>query len=95
MRATSPKLRVDGAGEGSLISPEPVGRDSATEVPLLPLLLCFVAKWMLSIMWVRNRLLRKLVRLSAEPDSLGGVWFAHWNGFAVQADNQHGPLIHR
>src|SRR5271155_5876798 len=48
MRATSPKLRVDDAGEGSLISPEPVGADSK-EVQLLRLLLCFVARWMLSI----------------------------------------------
>src|SRR6202023_1619485 len=49
MRATSPKLRVDEAREGSLISPEPVGADSAKKVPLLLPLLCFVAKWMLSI----------------------------------------------
>src|SRR5258707_6611483 len=49
IRATSPKLRVDEAGEGSVISPEPVRADSAREVPLLPLLLRFVAKWMLSI----------------------------------------------
>ena len=49
MRATSPKLRVDEAGEGSLISPEPVEADSAKEVSPLPLLLRFVAKWMLSI----------------------------------------------
>src|SRR5580698_7013337 len=45
MRATSPKPRVDKAGEGSSISPEPVGADSAKEV----LLLRFVAKWMLLI----------------------------------------------
>src|ERR1700724_981949 len=49
MRATSPKLRVDEAREGSLNSPEPVGADSAKKVPLLLPLLCFVAKWMLSI----------------------------------------------
>src|SRR5260370_33472490 len=49
MRATSPKLRVEEAGEGSLISPEPVRADSAKEVPLLPLLLRFVPKCMLSI----------------------------------------------
>src|ERR1700756_4483786 len=49
MRATSPKLRVDEIGEGSLISPEPVGADSAKEVPQLPPLLRFVAEWMLSI----------------------------------------------
>src|SRR5437899_1053909 len=48
MRATSPKLRVDEAGEGSVISPQPVGADSAKEVRLLPLLR-FVAEWMLSI----------------------------------------------
>src|ERR1700722_15358218 len=49
MRATSPKLRVDEAGEGSLIWPEPVGADSAKEVRMLPLLFRFVAEWMLSI----------------------------------------------
>src|ERR1700738_5142210 len=49
MRATSPKLRVDEAREGSLISPEPVGAASAKKVPLLLPLLCFVAKCMLSI----------------------------------------------
>ena len=49
MRAASPKLRVDEAGEGSLISPEPVEADPAKEVPLLPLLVRFVAKWMPSI----------------------------------------------
>src|SRR5271169_1459693 len=48
MRATSPKLRADKAGEGSLISPQPVGADSAKEVRMLPLLR-FVADWMLSI----------------------------------------------
>src|ERR1700731_2865957 len=48
MRGPSPKLRGDGAGEGSLISPEPVGADSK-EGQLLPPLLCFVARWMLSI----------------------------------------------
>ena len=36
IRATSPKPRVDDAGEGSLISPEPVGTASSVEVPLLP-----------------------------------------------------------
>jgi hypothetical protein len=49
MRATSPKLRVDEAGDGRSISPEPVAAGSAKEAPLFPLLLCFVAKWMLSI----------------------------------------------
>src|SRR5437899_5962833 len=49
MRATSPKLRVDEAGEGSVISPQPVGDGSAKEVRLVPLLLRFVAEWMLSI----------------------------------------------
>src|ERR1700732_1421648 len=49
MRATSPKLGVDEAGEGSGISPEPVRADSAKEVRLVPLLLRFVAEWMLSI----------------------------------------------
>src|SRR6266550_2324969 len=49
MRATSPKLRVDEAGEGSVISPEPVAADSAKEVRLLPPLLRFVAEWTLSI----------------------------------------------
>ena len=43
--------------------------------------------------WVRNRLLRKLGRLPAEPDCFTGVCFAHWNGLTVQADNQHWPLI--
>src|ERR1017187_11016845 len=42
---------------------------------------------------VSNRLRRKPVRLPSEPDSLAGVSFAHWNGLAVQADNQHWPLI--
>src|ERR1035437_7442641 len=37
MRVTSPKLRVDEAGGGSLISPEPVGFDAAKEVPKLPM----------------------------------------------------------
>ena len=37
------RLRVDEAGGGSLISPEPVGAGSAEEMPLLPLLLSFVA----------------------------------------------------
>src|SRR6266481_3530903 len=49
MRATSPKLRVDEAGEGSVILPEPVGADCAKEVRLLPLLLRFVAEWIRSI----------------------------------------------
>src|SRR5271155_2560760 len=49
MRVTSPKLRVDEAGQGSLISPEPVVADSAKNVPLFPLLPSFVAKWMRSI----------------------------------------------
>jgi hypothetical protein len=31
MRATSPKLRVNEAGDGSVISPEPIGADSAKE----------------------------------------------------------------
>ena len=35
--------------EATQISPEPVGAGSAKEVPLLPLLLCFVAEWVLSI----------------------------------------------
>src|SRR5271168_3636269 len=48
MRATSPKLRVDDAEQGSLISPEPDG-ENTKEGPLLPLQLCFVARWMLSI----------------------------------------------
>src|SRR3954451_15717321 len=47
LRATSPKLRVDEAGEGSVISPEPIGENSVKELRLLPLR--FVAKWMLSI----------------------------------------------
>src|SRR5271168_3614880 len=46
MRATSPKLRVDEATGGSLISPEPVEADATKEVPLLSLLLRFVAEWM-------------------------------------------------
>src|ERR1700733_5172827 len=49
IRATSPKLRVDETGEGSVISPEPLAADSANEVPLPPPLLRFVADWMLSI----------------------------------------------
>src|ERR1017187_6604477 len=44
MRVTSPKLRVDEAGGGSLIWPKSVVVDSAKEVPLLSMLLCFVAK---------------------------------------------------
>ena len=44
IRATSPKPRVDDAGEGSLISPEPVVAASSLEVPLLPRLLRFVAR---------------------------------------------------
>src|SRR5437773_7456211 len=47
MRATSPKLRVDEAGEGSVISPEPIGKNPVKELRLLPLR--FVAKWMLLI----------------------------------------------
>jgi hypothetical protein len=42
-------LRASEAGGGNSISPEPVGAGSAKEVPLLPLLLCFVAEWVLSI----------------------------------------------
>src|ERR1700689_3225932 len=49
IRATSPKPRVDDAGEGSLISPEPVGAASSVEGPPLPRLLRFVARWRLSI----------------------------------------------
>src|SRR5437868_15412757 len=49
MRATSPKLRVDEAGEGSLISPAPVGADSAKDVPQPLPLPRLVAEWMLSI----------------------------------------------
>jgi hypothetical protein len=43
--------------------------------------------------WLSNRLLRKQIRLPAEPHGLAGVCFAHWNGLAVQADHQHWPFI--
>src|SRR5438309_49929 len=47
IRATSPNLRADEAEEVNVISPEPIGADSAKQLRLLPLR--FVAKWMLSI----------------------------------------------
>src|SRR5216684_3029719 len=31
---------------------------------------------------------------SAEPDSFASGRFTHWNGLAVQTDNQHRPFIH-
>jgi hypothetical protein len=43
--------------------------------------------------WLINRLLRKQIRLPAEPHGLAGVGFMHWNGLAVQADHQHWPFI--
>ena len=43
--------------------------------------------------WVRNPLLRELIRVPVEPNGLVGVGFAHWNGAAVQSDNKHRPLV--
>ena len=93
MRATSPKLRVDEARGGSLNSPEPVGADSAKKDATAPAAALFRSEVDAINQWVRNRL-SKLVRLPAKPDSFSSVCFAHWNGLAVEADNQHGPLIH-
>ena len=49
IRATSPKGRLEEAGGGSLISPEPVEAGSAAEMPWNPTLLTFVALWISSI----------------------------------------------
>jgi hypothetical protein len=54
IRATSPKLRVDDAGGGNSISPEPDGAGCAKEIPLLPLLLRFVAKWIFPMCHCRS-----------------------------------------
>src|ERR1700684_3221230 len=70
IRATSPKPRVDDAGEGSLISPEPVGAASSVGGPLPPAAPSFRGKVKTVNQWVSNRLLRKLVRPPAEPGSL-------------------------
>src|SRR6266568_7672188 len=90
VRATSPKLRLEDAGEGSLISPEPVGDDSAKQVPLLSLLFCFVARWMLSI--------SGCVIVSSDSwfacppnQTVSAVSASRSDGLAVQAHNQHWP----
>ena len=76
-----------------MISPEPVSADSAQGGAKAPAAALFRGEVDAVNQWVSNRLLRKLVRLPAEPDGLAGVCFAHRNGLAVQADNQHWPLV--
>jgi hypothetical protein len=104
MRATSPKLRVDEAGEGSLISPEPVGADFAKDVRLLPLLLRFVAEWMLSIngcatvsfeSWVacpRTRLFYRCLLRTLELWFLDGFESATSRDFSELHKKNHGQL---
>ena len=43
--------------------------------------------------WMRDGFLRKLVRLPAEPNCLAGFCLAHWNGLAMQTNNEHRPLV--
>ena len=93
VRATSPKARVDEAGGGSLISPEPVGAGSAAEMPRRSL-----PEFRGGVNRVNQRVSdsfgRKLVRVSAVPNGLASRpdHALEWT-LPRSFDDEHRPLV--